>query len=254
MKSRTAHLSLVVVDAGDERRAGDEPRIGKRRVRAPVVRVEKAVVRAGPRAVPFGIRDLEVVQDDVGMRQHLRERVPWDVAGGFDRGPHPAVARFGERGRAERRLAPAFVAGERQAPAGLAIERRVLLDLLHRREAPRRALPDVVLDAHAHVQTERDRHRRRDVAHDALELQNAALRRLADVVHRVERVGADRAAADRHEAMVERSLVQPPADQALGRLELRDAGEHEIRLDAQLVEHRQPLAALAVGLAHVDVQ
>ena len=109
-----------------------------------------------------------------------------------------------------------------------------LLDLLHRGHAFALAAPEVVFDAHAHVQAHGDRHRiqRQHAAHDAFDRQDCAVRDPADELHHVVGVRPVHAAADRRPVHRQRAGVDAAPDQALDGLELPHVAEHEERLDA----------------------
>ena len=115
--------------------------------------------------------------------------------------------------------------------------RTCALDHLDRRHAlALRGVPEVVLDAGAGVLPQRDADRGDRVGQTERRLvgEERAVRRAADQLHQVERIGAaDAAAADAEEA-VHRPHVVALADETLHEFEAVDVAEREVRLDAVL--------------------
>ena len=97
-------------------------------------------------------------------------------------------------------------------------------------------VPEVILDAGAGVLPERDADRRDRVGQTKRRLvgEEGAVRRAADQLHQVERIGAAHAAAADAEEAVHRPHVVALADQPLHEFEAVDVAEREVRLDAVL--------------------
>ena len=120
---------LVGVDAGDQRRAGDEVDVGEGLVGLLEVRQDPLVAHAGPLLVPLRDRQLVVVEHRVDVGQHLLHVLPGHVARRLDGRVEAALVGPLQQGGAEVRLQQALAAGEGHAAAGGAVDGLVLLHL-----------------------------------------------------------------------------------------------------------------------------
>ncbi|MNL35771.1 hypothetical protein D3C87_1578190 [compost metagenome] len=113
-----------------------------------------------------------------------------------------------------------------------------LLDLLDAGHAFALATPEVVLDAHSHVQAQGDRHRvqRQHMTHQAFDGQHGAGRHTANELHHVAGVGSVQTSTNADPVEHQRAGVEAAANQPFDRLELASITEHEVRLDARSLQ------------------
>ena len=104
----------------------------------------------------------------------------------------------------------------------------------NRREALCLASPQIVFDTDANVKAERDRHGadRRHGSHQGLDREHRAIGDAAHEFEHIGRIAAGVASAQRHVIEHQRASVHTRANQPLHGLELVNAADHEMRLDA----------------------